>query len=140
MNARPPPHSTIGRWTVLRYAQPAKRRANDRGVRARVYVRCVCGREKLLWLEDLLGGRSAGCRSIKCQIRNDTASSLCRMIDELTRGDPKARAIGNRLKTLVSGWHLEQREKEARALEQRLADELEGRGLYDDGGSDGQAG
>lgn len=133
-----PTLTTVGRWTVLRYAAPAMRRESDHGNRRRVYCRCVCGREEVLWVQDLLAGRTTGCKSIKCRARNDAVAAVTRLLDDLATGDRAARAMANRFKAKLAQWQVETRREERIAAERRLADELAGRGLYgDEGGDDG---
>jgi hypothetical protein len=57
-----------GRWTIVSRALPAPRRS-VRHMRARVNVRCVCGVEQTIFLEDLEMGSSRGCSSRACMAR-----------------------------------------------------------------------
>lgn len=67
MSSYPKTGSTWGRWTIIGRARPAKR-YGETYARARVVVRCVCGREQPVFVCDLRSGRTAGCRSRRCQI------------------------------------------------------------------------
>lgn len=58
-----------GRWTILARAPSRQRRPSRPHLRARVVVRCVCGVQRTVWLEDLEQGRSTGCESRRCHAR-----------------------------------------------------------------------
>lgn len=58
-----------GRWTILARATPRRRRPSQRDLRARVHVRCVCGIERIVYLEDLEQERTSGCDSRLCHAR-----------------------------------------------------------------------
>lgn len=58
----------FGRWTLLRYGPHGERRG---GTRSRWTCRCVCGHEQPVWQEDLVTGRSRGCRSAECRSLHD---------------------------------------------------------------------
>jgi hypothetical protein len=58
-----------GRWTILSRATPQPRRPSQQYLRARVHVRCVCGVERIVWLEDIEQKRSTGCESRRCSGR-----------------------------------------------------------------------
>lgn len=59
---------TPGRWTIVARAGRAQRRPGE-AARQRVRVRCVCGYERDVWLQDLQTGRSTGCDSRICAAR-----------------------------------------------------------------------
>lgn len=59
-----------GRWTIVARATPRVRRPSDpQKLRARVHVRCVCGVERTVWLDDVQQARSTGCESRRCLAR-----------------------------------------------------------------------
>lgn len=57
------------RWTILARASRARRRPSQPDLRDRVRVRCVCGVERIAWLEDVTSNRSTGCSSRTCRAR-----------------------------------------------------------------------
>lgn len=69
-----------GRWTVLARAVPLRRRPSVPAIRARVHVRCVCGTERIIWLEDLESGRSRGCESRRCAARFLASADIREML------------------------------------------------------------
>lgn len=73
---QPKPGARFSRWTFVRYSTPAQRRPSDHGVRQRGLARCVCGYERIVWLEDLTRGRSTGCPKGRCRARFDVAEEL----------------------------------------------------------------
>lgn len=69
------------RWTVVARAPSRVRRLSAPRVRARVFVRCVCGVERVLWLEDIQSGHSTGCESRWCAARYVAALDARKMLD-----------------------------------------------------------
>lgn len=68
--------SKWGRWTVVRRASPAQR-YSERGTRARVVVRCVCGNvERAVFECDLQARKTTGCRSLRCRVRWEVRREL----------------------------------------------------------------
>lgn len=74
--------STWGRWTVVKRIAPAQRYGTSY-MRARVRVRCVCGEEKPVFVCDLRSGKTAGCRSRRCQDRYVAAKALRARLDQV---------------------------------------------------------
>ena len=70
-----------GRWTIIARAVPLRRRPSVPAIRARVHVRCVCGVERIIWLEDLESGRSRGCESRRCAARFLASADIRAMLD-----------------------------------------------------------
>ena len=70
---------TPGRWTIVSRAEPRPRRAHG-WQRARVHVRCVCGVERTVWLEDLEAGKSTGCVSRRCAARYHASEDVRLML------------------------------------------------------------
>lgn len=72
MSSTPPveglqPGAVVGRWTVLRAAQPA-RLGDEPCERRRWTVRCRCGHERVIFERDLARGDAlVGCRSTHCR-------------------------------------------------------------------------
>lgn len=66
----------VGRWLVIRAAPSMQRRPSGDRMRRRVTVRCVCGTEATVFVEDLDGGLSRGCRSNLCRVRHQVAEEL----------------------------------------------------------------
>lgn len=116
----------FGRWTVQRRAQPMKRRVSDNGARQRVVARCVCGAERVTWLEDLFQGRSNGCRSMRCRIRHAAVSELDPVIDRSMGGDARLRQLGARLKSSLRHWQVDARERDDAEERRRLDEQLSG--------------
>ena len=67
---------TACRWTIVCNLPPTPRRPSRQHDRQRARVRCVCGLECVIWLEDLHGGRSSGCNSHRCRARYEIAIEL----------------------------------------------------------------
>lgn len=68
---------TSCRWTIVRNLPSVPRRVSDPGRhRRRARVRCVCGHERVIWLDDLHSGRSSGCNSHRCSARYEIALEL----------------------------------------------------------------
>lgn len=69
------------RWTIVRKLSPMPRRASDpTRNRPRAHVRCVCGFERVLWLEEITQGRSSGCNSHRCRARFEAARDVEAML------------------------------------------------------------
>ncbi len=66
---------TPGRWTIVARTARAQRRPGE-ALRERVRVRCVCGYERDVWLQDLQTGRSTGCDSRLCAARYLAADDI----------------------------------------------------------------
>lgn len=115
---------TYGRWTVIKRMPPAPRRAcAPTWSRGRVQVRCVCGIEKTVWVEDLIGGRSNGCRSADCRVAWQALILLRPEIESAFIRDVRVRS---RVAAIVQQWPKklrEHRESEARRL---IEEELSG--------------
>lgn len=79
-----------GRWTILARATPLRRRPSVPAIRARVHVRCVCGVERIIWLEDLESGRSRGCESRRCAARFLASADIREMLDGWVERDRAA--------------------------------------------------
>lgn len=76
--------SKWGRWTVVRRATPAPR-YGARYARARVHVRCVCGRTAIAWVCDLQAANTSGCRSATCRARFAAAEDLRARLETVIR-------------------------------------------------------
>lgn len=105
----------IGRWTIVRAAPAAKHRPTDNGVRARWYVRCVCGTERILWHETITAGATSGCRSYACQIRSQTIEEVGRILALIGDDERRQREQTRICLTRLRGWARAQ----AQADEQR---------------------
>lgn len=68
--------TTFGRWTVVRRAAPARRSSAESYDRARVVVKCVCGRERYAFEVDLRSARTRGCSSSKCAAKWDAVQGI----------------------------------------------------------------
>lgn len=79
-----------GRWTVVARAAPMQRRPSMPALRARVHVQCVCGVERIIWLEDLESGRSRGCESRRCAARFLASQDVRVMLDSWVAKDRAA--------------------------------------------------
>lgn len=77
----PRPGDRFGRWTVVRLA-PSSARYSESYRRVRVRCVCVCGAEKVLFLNDLRSGKTRGCRSNKCQMRGEAAEMVRKLAGE----------------------------------------------------------
>jgi hypothetical protein len=75
-----------GRWTIVRDVAPATRDLNRR--RRRVLARCFCGRECIIWLDDIQQGRSHGCRSRRCQALFEASCAVRVALSEWAHGKP----------------------------------------------------
>jgi hypothetical protein len=75
------PGERYGRWTVVRHSSPAKAHDSDEGVRARVYVRCVCGHEQTSFAHYLRRGESSGCKARSCKARWEAAQALTKRFE-----------------------------------------------------------
>lgn len=53
-------------------------------MRARVWVRCKCGREQIAFVSDLRSGKTTGCRSAACLSRWRAVTELRERLAELT--------------------------------------------------------
>jgi hypothetical protein len=119
------PGTVIGRLTVIKRLPPAKRCHSDDGVRGRCLVRCVCGREKIVWDQDCTR-RLSGCGSLKCSTRQELANDLKHTLDGLAKVDTANRSLLTRLKMRIDAWLGEQsaRDREVRAMRMRGDDGL----------------
>lgn len=79
------PGDRYGRWTVVRQATPAQRRPSTPTMRKRVLVRCMCGFEKLAYVQDLRSGRSKGCNSARCRTTHQARASLSAEVEGVVR-------------------------------------------------------
>ncbi len=79
-----------GRWTIVARAVPLRRRPSVPAIRARVHVRCVCGIERIIWLEDLESGRSRGCESRRCAARFLASADIKEMLEGWIQRDRAA--------------------------------------------------
>jgi hypothetical protein len=116
----------FGRWTVVRRSTPAKRRPSDNGDRQRVIARCVCGVEATVWVQDLVDGRSMGCRLLLCRTRNQAVGELEVTIDRLLTGDAARRQQAAKLKARLRHWLGEARESDDKRARERLEEQLNG--------------
>ncbi|MGE0785992.1 MAG: hypothetical protein AB7S26_09915 [Sandaracinaceae bacterium] len=64
----------------MKRAAPAAR-YGESGTRARVYVRCVCGHEQTVFVNDLQAGKSSGCRKGSCSARWTAVTQLRAYLD-----------------------------------------------------------
>lgn len=87
--------SVFGRWTVVKRVAPAKR-SSETYARARVLVRCACGHQQHVFLADLQGGKTRGCKSFRCLIRWEGAREVQRAIGELLAAGAGASSAGGR--------------------------------------------
>ena len=72
-----------GRWTIIARATSRPRRPSQPYLRARVHVRCVCGAERIVWLEDLeTPERTTGCSSRRCKARFEASRDVRAMLTE----------------------------------------------------------
>lgn len=63
------------RWTIVARCARAQRRPGE-AMRERVQVRCVCGLERVVWLQELQMGRTTGCYSRICAARYLAAEDI----------------------------------------------------------------
>lgn len=75
---------TYGRWIVTRSANPA-RRYGEGYLRARVWVKCKCGREQIVFVSDLRSNKTSGCRSLGCLQRWRAAAEIRGRLGEFNR-------------------------------------------------------
>ncbi len=66
---------TGGRWTIVARRARVQRRPGE-APRERVLVRCVCGFERIVWLQDIQTGRTTGCDSRLCAARHLAAEDI----------------------------------------------------------------
>jgi hypothetical protein len=66
---------TPGRWTIVARRARVQRRPGE-APRERVLVRCVCGQERVVWLQDMQTGRTTGCESRLCAARYLVADEI----------------------------------------------------------------
>lgn len=75
------PGDVHGRWTITRRATPELR---DGCMRPRVFCRCVCGWEQIVWVGDIQRGRSLGCRFAACRHRHEASQALRKVLPTQT--------------------------------------------------------
>ena len=63
------------RWTIVARCARGQRRPGE-AMRERVQVRCVCGFERVVWLQDMQTGRTTGCDSRICAARYLAAEDI----------------------------------------------------------------
>lgn len=66
---------TQGRWTIVARVARGQRRPGE-AMREKVLVRCVCGLERIVWLQDMQTGRTTGCDSRACAARYLVADDI----------------------------------------------------------------
>ncbi len=66
----------MNRWTIVARLEPQRRRACETYERQRVRVRCVCGIERDVFLQELQTGRTWGCDSRLCAARYLVSADL----------------------------------------------------------------
>lgn len=76
----------ISRWTIVR-ALPSGIRDGRR--RRRAVARCFCGRESIVWLDDIgARRRSHGCRSKQCMWQFEASQAIAHALDLWVHGKP----------------------------------------------------
>jgi len=103
--------STGQRWTILARVARARRRPSQPDLRERVRCRCVCGIERIVWLEDVTAGRSTGCSSRTCRARFAASAGVRDMLSRWATGELEA----------LEGMASRQRKVEDQRRIQRLA-------------------
>jgi hypothetical protein len=68
------------RWTPIARLQSQIRRPSEHTLRGRLRMRCVCGIERDVWLEDVESGRSTGCESRRCAARYHASLDIREML------------------------------------------------------------
>lgn len=63
------------RWTIVARTARGQRRPGE-ALRERVQVRCVCGYERIVWLQDMQTERTTGCDSRLCAARYLAAEDI----------------------------------------------------------------
>lgn len=76
------------RWSIVREAPAGVRDVNGGRSRRRVRVRCFCGHEAIVWLEDIEQERSHGCRSRRCLAHFEAAQAVRHAIERWAHGAP----------------------------------------------------
>jgi hypothetical protein len=130
---------STGRWTILARATSQQRRPSQPYLRARVHVRCVCGTERTVWLEDLeTPDRTTGCSSRRCKARWEASRDVRTLLttwalaelDALERLAKLQRAA--ELRRRIEQVAREQYSERMRALDAYIADWLRAPSLADD--------
>ncbi len=124
---------TFDRWTVLKHLPPAKRRDCDNGARARVLVRCACGVEKPMWVQDLQRAVT-GCNSKDCMAGVRAVKEAGDFIDERSRGASReVRQFARQLKIALQDLPRLTREAHERAAQELIQAQLRGETIDENG-------
>lgn len=77
----------MNRWTIVQRLEPQRRRACEAYERQRVRVRCVCGVERDVFLQELQTGRTWGCDSRVCAARYIASSDVRAELERWARDE-----------------------------------------------------
>lgn len=119
------------RWRVLREVAAEKRTPSSIQRHRRLFVRCSCGHEQVVFECDILAGRTHGCKSDKCRSAWQAVEGIRRKLRTWVRA-PELRPLGDAVAVLdpirdhvaevmcaaLDRWLLEQGEAHRNAVEE----------------------